>query len=340
MVIMNCRAFRAVLFLLAVGFSMTASARGAFLFTTMKDESGPLAEQIYFAVSEDGKQWESLNGAEPVLISDVGEKGVRDSFILRSHDGSKFWLIGTDLWIDHNRDWGRASHAGSKSIVVWESTDLVHWSSLWLAKVAPDDAGCTWAPDAIYDEETGDYLVCWASLTRSSHFDKQRIWAAHTKDFRKFDKPFVFLEQPHDVIDIDLTHFGDTYYRFTKDDGSKNVTMAISKKLSGPWQDVDAFTIAKGINSEGPILYQMKPAAGGQQPEWCLMLDNLRGHARGYEPYVSSDPSSGNFTVATDFHFPFRFRHGSVLAISSGELQRLKSAYPEPPKAGVPSKGG
>jgi len=53
-----------------------------------------------------------------------------------------------------------------------------------LAIVAPDDAGCVWAPEAIYDAGAEDYLVFWASTTRRDDFSKQRIWAAHTKDFR------------------------------------------------------------------------------------------------------------------------------------------------------------
>jgi hypothetical protein len=324
--------------LLVFIFPVCASAaQDAFLFTTMKDQSLPISEQIYFAVSTDGKQWESLNGGDPVLLSDVGEKGVRDSFILRSHDGQKFWLIATDLCINRTKDWGRATHAGSKSIVVWESADLVHWSSPWLAKVSPDDAGCTWAPEAIYNEEAGDYLVYWASMTRRDNYAKQRIWAAHTKDFRTFDKPFIYLEKPNHVIDINITRDGDTYYRFTKDDKDKNVTMASSKKLSGPWAEIEQFIAGKGTNSEGPICYQLKPAADGQPPDWCLLLDNLRGNARGYEPFVTHDLSSGEFTPAADFKFPYRFRHGSVLPITTAELQRLKSAYPDPRAAATPS---
>ena len=58
-----------------------------------------------------------------------------------------------------------------------------------LVKVAPDDAGCTWAPEAVYDEETADYFVFWASTTAGDDFAKHRIWAARTKDFRSFGKP-------------------------------------------------------------------------------------------------------------------------------------------------------
>ena len=39
-------------------------------------------EQIYFAVSEDGMHWQDLNGGQPVLVSDIGESGVRDPFIV------------------------------------------------------------------------------------------------------------------------------------------------------------------------------------------------------------------------------------------------------------------
>jgi hypothetical protein len=46
-----------------------------------------MSEQIYMGVSKDGRHWEALNGGNPVLVSDVGEMGVRDSFLLRSHDG-------------------------------------------------------------------------------------------------------------------------------------------------------------------------------------------------------------------------------------------------------------
>jgi hypothetical protein len=319
-----------VLLVLVLPLRLSA-AEGGFLFTTFRDETTPMSEQIYFAVSEDGKQWQSLNDGKPVLVSDVGEKGVRDSFALRSHDGQKAWIIATDLCVNRNRDWHRNTHAGSKSIVVWESNDLLHWSEPRLVQVAPDDAGCVWAPEAIFDEEAGDYLVYWASTNKSDNYAKQRIWAAHTKDFRTFDKPFIFLEKPNHVIDIDIVRDGDTYYRFTKDDKDKSVSMASSNKLAGPWREIEQFTAGKGKNFEGPICYKLRPAADGQPPEWCLLLDNVsdrigRG-AFGYMPFISHDLSTGEFTPATDTHFPYPFRHGSVLPITSAELERLKLAY-------------
>jgi len=314
------------------------AAEGGFLFTTFRDETTPLSEQIYMGISEDGRRWDTLNDGNPVLVSDVGEKGVRDSFLLRSHDGQKVWLIATDLCVHSNRDWNRNTHAGSKSLVIWESSDLVHWTPPRLAVVAPGDAGCVWAPEAIYDEDAGDYLVYWASTTARDKFSKQRIWAAHTKDFRSFDTPFIYVEKSNHVIDIDIMHDGDTYYRFTKDDKEKSVSMASSKKLMGPWQEMPQFTAGQGKNFEGPVCYQLKAATSSHPPVWCLLLDNVSDRigsgAFGYVPFISTNLSSGQFKPATDFHFPYPFRHGSVLPITTAELERLKSAYPTLQKTG------
>lgn len=321
-----------VLLAMALPALSASAAEGGFLFTTFRDETTPMSEQIHMAISEDGRHWDALGGGRPVLVSNVGEKGVRDSFLLRSHDGRRVWLIATDLCIARNSDWKRATHAGSRSIVVWESTDLVHWAQPRLATVAPGDAGCVWAPEAIYDEDAGDYLVCWASTTARDKFSKHRIWAARTKDFRTFGTPFVYVETAHHVIDVDIVRDGDSYYRFIKDDKDKSVSMAASKKLMGPWQTVPRFTAGQGKNFEGPICFRLDAGASGRPPVWCLLLDNVSDRigsgAFGYMPFTSTDPGSGQFTPATDFRFPYPFRHGSVLPITTAERERLKSAYP------------
>lgn len=195
--------------IIMAGFCLNASAaEGGFLFTTFRDETTPMSEQIHMAISEDGRHWEALNGGNPVLVSDVGENGVLDSFLLRSQDGKKVWLIATDLCVNRNRDWRRHTRAGSRSTVVWESNDLIRWSAPRLALVAPADAGCVWAPEALYDEEAGDYLTYWASTTKRDNYAKQRIWAAHTKDFSSFGTPFMYVEKTNHVIDINIVRAG------------------------------------------------------------------------------------------------------------------------------------
>lgn len=71
-------------------------SNGGYLFVTFAGEHSD-GEQIYFALSRDGLHWEDLNNGHSVLQSDIGERGVRDPFLLRSHQGNRFYLLATDL---------------------------------------------------------------------------------------------------------------------------------------------------------------------------------------------------------------------------------------------------
>ncbi|HEX2101275.1 MAG TPA: glycoside hydrolase family 43 protein [Candidatus Synoicihabitans sp.] len=318
-----------LLLLLSIACAITtsfASAPAGFLFATFKGEGEANGEQIYFALSQDGRAWSALNGAAPVLVSELGEKGVRDPYLLRSHDNTKFYLIATDLCIHCRPDWKRAVQVGSRSLVVWESTDLVQWSEPRLIAVAPEDAGCTWAPEAIYDEEQGDYVVFWASTTKRDEFEKHRIWAARTKDFREFGAPFVFIEKPTTIIDTTIVRDGGKYYRFTKDEKYKAITMEVADRLSGPWRDMPEFSLAKLVGYEGPQCYLIEPATEGRAPVWGLILDHY-AERKGYQPFVSRDLASGLFEPAEGFTFPFRFRHGSVLPLTAEEYRRVEARY-------------
>ncbi len=319
---------KSLLFPLAALLSSVAAfaAPDGFLFVTFKGEANPMTEQIYFGLSQDGRHWEALNDAKPVLVSKLGEKGVRDPYILRAHEGGKFYLLATDLSIHLNHNWGRAVRAGSKSIVIWESTDLVKWSEPRLVRVAADDAGCTWAPEAVYDEETGDYLVFWASMNRRDEFAKHRIWACRTKDFRTFGKPFVYIDKGGHVIDTTIVRDKGRYYRFSKDEKFKAITMESSEKLMGPWTEVSDFSLARMHGYEGPACFLLEPATAGRPAAWCLLLDYY-SKGQGYQPYVTSNLDSGHFESVGDFNFPFRFRHGGVLSLTKEEYARLKDAY-------------
>lgn len=307
--------------------SSAADRPAGFLFATFKGEDTPLTEQVYLALSTDGRRWSALNDGAPVLVNELGERGVRDPFLLRSADGGAFYLIGTDLCINRDPDWTRAVRAGSRSIVVWESADLVTWSSPRLVAVAPADAGCAWAPEAVYDARTGDYLVFWASTTGRDDFARHRIWAARTRDFREFSPSYVFIEGEAPVIDTTIVHDGRAFFRFTKDEKHKSVTMQTSPALDGAWRDVETFTLRGVVGYEGPQCYLIEPASEGRPPVWGLILDHYMAR-RGYQPYVTSDLASGRFEPAAGFEFPFPFRHGSVLPLTAAEVTRLRLAYP------------
>jgi len=285
-----------------------------------------MTEQIYFMLSEDAQDWDALNGGEPVLVSTVGEKGVRDPYILRKPDGSGFVLIATDLSINLNADWDRAQTAGSKSIVVWESADLIRWTDPRLVKVAAEDAGNTWAPEIVYDPDSEAYMVFWASRTGRDGFAKHRIWAAVTQDFRKFGEPFVYIEKPDTVIDTTIIRQGDSWYRFTKDEREKSILMETSDSLMEGWRDINAFTLGNLRGYEGPTAFVAEYNKDGTPKRWNLLLD-WYATGEGYQAYVTEDLASGIFEPDAGMTFPFHpVRHGSVLSLTREEYERLRNA--------------
>src|SRR5438045_9103193 len=94
------------------GAVAATDATGGFLFITFKGEQTPMTEQIYFAVSRDGREWDALNQGRPVLVSNLDEKGVRDPYLVPAREGNRFFLLATDLSINLNHDWKRAAAAG------------------------------------------------------------------------------------------------------------------------------------------------------------------------------------------------------------------------------------
>ena len=297
-----------------------------YLFTYFTGEGRSDGEQIYFATSKDGLFWDDLKDNEPILTSGVGEKGVRDPFILRSPEGDKFYMIATDLKIYGNGDWNRAQRQGSKSIVVRESTDLVNWSKERLVKVARDDAGCTWAPEIVYDDKTGEYLVFWASRIGADNYAKQRIYIAKTRDFYTFTEPQVYIERVVDVIDATIIKHDGVYYRFSKDETNKNVIMDKCDQLLGKaFTPVSAPVVEQQRGVEGPAIYKLNG-----ENKWVLLLDNYGG--RGYYPLITTDLASGDFRVlnASEYRMPTGPRHGTVISITQDEYDALMAKWYNP----------
>ncbi len=278
-------------------------------------------EQIYFAISEDGLNWKNTNGGQAVLKSNVGECGVRDPYIFRTQEG-KFIIIATDLCIASNGDWWRAQSAGSKCIVIWESDDLVNWSEPRLVKVNSDDAGCTWAPEAFYDEEHGDYIVFWASRVASKNFDYQRIYYVRTKDFVTFTEPEVWIDKGTDTIDTTILKVDGHYYRFTKYEGTSRVILEDSDSLFGEWLQVySAAYLSKTSGIEGPFAYALSEEDVVGDYKWILVADAYGGS--GYYSIGITDLDRGSMKKITSSMPTPIARHGAVLNITHEEYQKI-----------------
>lgn len=295
----------------------------AYLFVHFIDKkhNTPMSEQVYFSVSKDGYNWETLNGKKPVLTSNVGERGVRDPFIIRSHENDKFYIIGTDLNVNRRFDgWKMATINGSRNILVWESTDLVNWTDVRPCTVAPEDAGCAWAPEVIYDEENGDYMVFWASRSLKDGRRKCRMYYSKTKDFRNFTPAQLYIERQSDVIDTTIVRDGGKYYRFTKDETLKVITVEEGDSLLGEFRRLEtSIDNTKGV--EGPECFRLKDG------RWCLIVDRYAKNL-GYCSYFCSDLNSGNFVRSRhEFNSDLKLRHGGVIPITAQEYDRLIEAY-------------
>lgn len=78
--------------------------------------------------------YSALNKDQPIAVPTLGTKGARDPYIIAAPDKSKYWILATDLKIS-TTNWDAATRTGSRSIFVWESTDLVNWGKERLVQV-------------------------------------------------------------------------------------------------------------------------------------------------------------------------------------------------------------
>lgn len=149
---------------------------------------------------------------------------------------------------------------GSKSIVVWESTNLKNWSGPRLAKVSPDNAGMTWAPDAIWDPARNAYMVYWTSSVMSNGNGISAGWKilrCYTNDFVTFTKAEEYLVGYG--MDVTITA-GDNgaFYMITKNGPNGLIQENVSHNgLSGQWKKVSE-NIGQGAlpSGEGPLIFR------------------------------------------------------------------------------------
>ena len=217
-------------------------------------------EQMFFALADVGQglKFKDMNGStsnklKPVLSSKIGERGVRDPYICRSPEGDTFYLIATDLSVYTRGGWnnnaGQATKTGSHSIILWESHDLVNWTEERQIEVARSDAGMAWAPEMIYCEETGEYLIFFSSTilddyskgTNAKILERDCVYYTTTRDFHHFGETKKFIPNVkypdgytnkeetdqyatnndyRKVIDGSVMKIGDWYYSACKDGGN------------------------------------------------------------------------------------------------------------------------
>lgn len=313
---------------------------GAYLFSYFTGEGYENGEQIYFALSEGDNPlaWQEMNEGKMVITSELGAKGLRDPFIIRSPEGDKFYLIATDLKIHGNGDWEAVQSSGSRSIMVWESTNLIDWSEQRKVEIAPPEAGNAWAPEAYYDQETEHFVVFWASKIyendeqRRKGASHQRMLYVKTRDFYTFTEPKTYFDYGYSIIDTTMIQHEGKIYRFTKDerdctDQTPNGKF-IFQEVGDSVLDKNFQSIREGIgrgqvnHGEGPIIFK-----ANHEEKWYMFIDEFGD--RGYVPFVTTDLDSGEWEIPENYQMPPRSRHGSVLPITKTEYRALQQAVPK-----------
>ncbi len=322
---------------------------GGYLWTNFGTEGG--YEKIFYGYSEDGLTWKKLNKvdgvAKPILANDGegSDLGVRDPHVIRSAEGDRYWILGTDL----HAEGGGAGGSGwdqlgaSQNLVVWESKDLVNWSEPQLVFAGFDQAGCVWAPEAIYDETAGDYVVYWSARDKSKAGTEEnalRVYVCRTRDFHTFSEPKVWLSEDQDtgdevnIIDSTIAVDNGKFYRFSTSDW--NTVIDVSDTLDT--EDVlDVRTDGSKSTPKGSwtrlVSRNGSGAAGFDRREgftvyklpdgrWCAM-----GDSSGYKAFVTDDLASGKFEGANANFADGRFRHGTVMRLSKTEEARILEAF-------------
>lgn len=345
-----------------------------YLFGHFIGEGAGHEEQIYFAVSEDRLQFVDMNNRKPVLVSTIGEKGVRDPYLYRSVEGDRYFLVATDLsiynrggWFQNEQGYYDASTTGSPYLVLWQSNDLVNWGEPKLIKVAPENAGMAWAPEMIYHDETGEYIIFFASSIMNPETKYKAkpnaIYYVATRDFVHFSETKLFIDnqsdgtednKPREIIDTTVIKIKDTYYSASKDGDNAEVGGGIrilkTKNLleASSWEkvlDLDELGLdlsGLGIKAldngflEGPELFQYnkKDWADENIPEYGIMADQYAIGA-GYLPLTTTDledttnaKNSWRILNAEDYSFDqLKKRHGTIMRITKEEIERLKRAF-------------
>ncbi|HEY1106009.1 MAG TPA: immunoglobulin-like domain-containing protein, partial [Agromyces sp.] len=254
-------------FTLTVAAAPTASADPEAYVWAFFTGEGAGAERVSLAASkgDDALRWNTLNSGEPIFTSTQGTTGLRDPFIIRSHEGDKFYMLATDLKVAGLAGgFTTAQLSGSLGIEVWESTDLVNWSEQRHVQVSTPYAGNTWAPEAYWDDELGRYVVFWASnlypttdASSRTAVTYNRMMYATTDDFVTFSEPRIWSDVQRGtgrgLIDSTVAKVDDTYYRFTKDEASMTIREekstdlldTITGSLPGTTGDADEWTLVK-----------------------------------------------------------------------------------------------
>ncbi|MDR7370093.1 prolyl oligopeptidase family serine peptidase [Flavobacterium aquidurense] len=269
---------------------------------------------LHIAYSEDGYKWTALKNDTSFLTPEVGkDKLMRDPCVIKGGDGL-YHMVWTVSWTD-------------KGIGYASSKDLIHWSKQEFIPVMAHEekARNTWAPEITYDEKSKEYMIYWASTIDGKFLETQsteekgynhRIYYTTTKDFKKFAKTKLLYEPGFNVIDATIVKQDQGFVMYLKDETKnpvqKNIKIATSKNLTGPYNKAGE-PITGNYWAEGPTAVKI-------ENNWIVYFDKYTQKKYG----AVKETAKGWEDISEQISFPTGTRHGTVLKVSSDEINGLK----------------
>ena len=291
-------------------------------------------QTIHFAVSSDGYNFEALNNNEAVIDQTKGTGCVRDPYILKGKDENGkdcYFIIATDM---NALDGWTSNHA----LITWRSYDLINWTDETVIDIRDIEGFETttraWAPQAIWDEEKGMYMVYWANSTEEN--DCAGHYYAYTKDFRTFEtKPQVLFGRWNEVnpengetrdiqcIDGDIIYNekDGCYYLYFKEDLTQKIAYVKSKNLTGPYNEDYTICSLNWWGVEGSTMYRINGTNA-----WMMIMDEY-GEGTFFGQMTRDFKNFRRVQRSRYGLDHLRPRHGSVVTISEDEYYRMIDHY-------------
>lgn len=316
--------------------NLPKSTSGAYLFAYFRnDAKSTNGENVFYAVSKDGYNYEALNGGVPVASASQGTGHSRDPYIMKAQDGAeyKYYMVATDANTTNNYN--------NTGLHTWGSNDLITWDELANPQFATDKGGGSktitnmcWAPEAIWDPVEGKYMVYFATNEADSAANESaKIYYSYTADFRTFSEKQVLFDPGYGVIDADITPYGNGYVMLYKKEassgtGAKKVwyTFKTGKSPSNSDGEYDAanakiFESVSNTQAEGP---QVFPISGTSS--YGVLVDYFSDGGFGFS-YTSDFESYSKISADNCSINHLNPSHGCIIPISDMEYYNLSQAF-------------
>lgn len=317
--------------------NLPKSTSGAYLFAYFRnDAKSTNGENIFYAVSKDGYNYESLNGGVPVASASQGTGHSRDPYIMKAQDGAayKYYMVATDANTTNNYN--------NTGLHTWGSNDLITWDELANPQFATDKGGGSktitnmcWAPEAIWDPVAGKYMVYFATNEADSAANESaKIYYSYTADFINFEEKQVLFDPGYGVIDADITPYKNGYVMMYKKEassgtGAKKVwyTFKTGKSPSNSdGKEYDAanakvFESVTNTQAEGP---QVFPISGTSS--YGVLVDYFSDGGFGFS-YTSDFESYSKISADNCSINHLNPSHGCIIPISDMEYYKLSQAF-------------